>query len=514
MEKHEFKKVDILNALKSKKIDNGPKNIKQLDKNDLLSKLNAYMPKPDGKGMLLANIKNINPDLADPDANGIQFESWKPRTNIKQLSQRFLTEAASYMAPNAFRLNLQTIALDKAHAKFNVKRNQKMATVELMYPNANGKITLKVSLDGMEDTLVEIGLEDEQYVGNFGAYIIGIVDKMIKELVESGNDTEGGYYTGTASAGVGGFAPNWEGRANIESDVRRINNLMALVEQENKPDDEDQPDDQNLDAEGNASDAAPEGGDATGDVFGEQDFSMDSGAGGGDFGGGGDFDFGGGEEAGDVNADANAPVSGEPEENYMKINDKTDWSQSSLDGMQKLVADHMANTMQTGKGVILTSDEILTGTSGLKTDNPADTVKKFLEIYSFLDGIELTESQLNEIEEKLAGNVSQFDAWLQSKQSEFLGQAEVDDVLNNEMFNEFMPMGGEEPTGEELQNQENDFGGFLDSLNGVEEPTEGEALPTESGELPTEESEDAEDSMRKAAELEVEEPKQNEFPNV
>lgn len=513
-----FKKADILNALRAKKIDNGPKNIKQLDKNELLTKLNATLPKPDGKGMLMANIKNINGDLADPDTT-IHFESWKPRTNIKQISQRFLTEAASVMSPNAFRLNLQTIVLDKAHAKFNVTRNQHTATVEILYPNVNGKITVKTSLEGVEDTLVELGLEDEHYVGNFGAYIITLVDNMIKELKESGNDAQTSYYMGAASGGMSGFAPNWEGRASVESDSRRINNLMALVEQEEKPED----DTEAIDAEGADAGTDAEGGadPAEGDVFGEQDFSMDAGGGGGDVGG---FDFGGdlgggmggdAETAGDVNADQNAPVAGEPEENYMKFTDKVDWLNSALDTMQKLVSSAMANSMQKGKGVILTSDEVLNGTVGIKNDSNGDIVEKFLSIYPALDGIELTESQLNEIEEKLSLDDGQFDSWFQSKLPEFMGQEEVNDVLNNEMFSEFMPMGGEDTSMDEIESQEGEFGDFIDSLGGEPTAGEGEAgMPTESGELPTEESEDAEASIRKEAELDVAQPKQNEFPNV
>jgi len=186
-------------------------------------------------------------------------------------------------------------------------------------------------------------------------------------------------------------------------------------------------------------------------------------------------------------------------EDYSTFRDKTDWLNSSLDTMQKLTASAMADTMQKGEGVILTSDEVLNGTVGIKSDSNGDVIDKFLKVYPSLDGIELSESDLISIEEKLSMDDGQFDSWLQTKLPQFLGQDEVSDVLDNEMFDKFEPMGGEEEP-EELPEME--FDEFMEKAS------------SEAGQLPTEESEEEEKADRKAAELEVGETEVNEFPNV
>jgi hypothetical protein len=233
---------------------------------------------------------------------------------------------------------------------------------------------------------------------------------------------------------------------------------MTLIEQEEELEEE-------TEIEGEEFDS-PEG---AVDEFTEGDFAIDAGApvDTGDF----TADFGGGfgdtEAAGDVNADNEGEVSGEVDDaEWSTFRDKTDWLQSSLDSMQKLTSNSIAQKMQQGTGVVLTSDELLNGTVGLKNDMPVDVVDKFLNVYPELDNIELKESDLEQIEEKLSLDDGQFDSWLQQKLPEITGQDEVSTTLDNDMFDDFSAMGGEETIEEtEEATPEASFEQFLDDVS-------------------------------------------------
>jgi hypothetical protein len=140
----EFKKIDVLNALKKVNIDNGPSaSDVKLNRQDVINNLSKACPKPTSKTPdkvdQMAIIKKMNADLADP-AKSIKFESvWKPATTtVKAITQRILTEASAIPnnSPNAFRLDLKSIVLDRFHSKFTVNRQNNNVTVELIYPNA------------------------------------------------------------------------------------------------------------------------------------------------------------------------------------------------------------------------------------------------------------------------------------------------------------------------------------------------------------------------------------------
>src|SRR5574343_1944511 len=104
----------------------------------------------------MAIFKKMNCDLADP-SKGIKFESvWTPvKATVKDITQRILTEASAIPnnSPNAFRLDLKSIVLDRFHSKFTVNRQNNIVTVELIYPNANNKITVKLNIDGVDDSV-------------------------------------------------------------------------------------------------------------------------------------------------------------------------------------------------------------------------------------------------------------------------------------------------------------------------------------------------------------------------
>lgn len=456
-------KNTLLESLKAIKIDNSLKN-KPLYREELISKINKYIPKPDKKGKVLDEIrKKLNTNLANPEKK-IKFESeWKPRpTNTTELLNSIVFEAeVENRKSNAFRLNLQDIVIDVSHAKFQITRGNKTAVIELLYPNANGKITIKIQTDGAEDKLIELGLEDPEYIQSFGAYIMKLVDESVKESQEQGQDEMNDYLSSAgqfvpsqgSTLNRGSFSPNWESAQ--KSDSARMKELMTLVEQEEKiPEpDEEEVTDKDVDnvmgasVGGDAGNGESGEGDEAG--FGKEDFSLDAGGGLGgggglgSLGGGGGSDFGGfggGEKEKGVNADE-GEIGLEDKSNYMTFRDKTDWTNASLDAMQKLVSTSVADKMQEGTGVVLTSDEILNGTVGMKGDTNYDVIDKFLKVYPELDNIDLKEEDLNQIETKLPS--PDFDAWLQQELPKISGEKDVDETLNNEMFEDFKPMGGE-----------------------------------------------------------------------
>lgn len=144
-------KNDILGALQRQKIVNGPKHNQAFEKTDFLKKIGNFMPRPDGKGQVLDDSrKDLNTALGNP-TSAIKFESnWSPQqSDIKDISNKLLAESAilENSQPNAFRLDLGSLVLDKTHAKLGMTRAGESVHVELMYPNANDKITVKLSVD-------------------------------------------------------------------------------------------------------------------------------------------------------------------------------------------------------------------------------------------------------------------------------------------------------------------------------------------------------------------------------
>jgi hypothetical protein len=502
-------KNDLLGALKSQKIDNGPKNNQSFEKTDFLKEIGNFMPKPDGKGQLQDDSrKDLNTDLAKPSST-IKFESeWSNKSDMKDISKKLLAESAilENSQPNAFRLDLGSLVLDKTHAKLGMTRAGESVHVELMYPNANEKITVKLSVDGVEDNIYELSLEDEAYVGNFGASILAQIDEMIQSKEGMGlGDYDSEYYIGNKSGGLTGFSPNWETSAGIaeSNDAKRMAALMTLVEA-----DDDEEDLGLDDAEEGSDELEGDAADVNSEEFGEADFSMDGGS--MDFGTDvdmGDFGGMGGDEGGESGVnDTGDEFSMEEDVNYMTFRDKSDWLNSSLDTMQKLVASSVATKMQDGEGVLLTSDEILNGTIGIKNEANTEIIDKFLKVYPSLDSIEFKED-LDRIEEKLSLDDGQFDSWLQAELPGMRGDSDVDDALNNEMFDDFEEMGGE---------KEQDFGGLGEFDDFIDDTTSDEGdIDDMFAEISdaTEEEEEV-DPLRREVESEVEGQELNEFPNV
>jgi len=478
-----LKRAELIQSLQNVKTSLRPDDASIMEAHEVAKALHTSVSKTTGNSDLASDIKQ---QFQKALGEGVSVEKeWRPQaTSMKIIMDRVLLEATTEERknPNAMRLNLQSMVLDKTHAKFSITRNGVDALIELLYPNVNDKITLKVSVKGADDNLVEVGLEDQPYLIDMGVYILQLVDETVANSVSNqGGEIGSQGYFGGQGGDTSGFPPMWE------SDSREFSSLMSLVEEEE--------DDEELDIDiGGVDDAlGTEGGVDAG--FSDDDFAIDAGGEvdtgdfsadfGGDFGGG---DFGA-EGSGGVNASPDDIMGGEVDDTeWETFRDKTDWLQSSLDSMQQLTSSSVAQKMQQGTGVVLTSDEIMNGSVGLKNDMPVDVIDKFLNVYPELDNIELKENDLEQIEEKLSLGDGQFDAWLQQKLPEITGQDEVSDTLDNDMFEEFDSMGGEKSIGDDMElggdmggaedaTPEASFEQFLDDVNPAEEtsPEEMEA---------------------------------------
>lgn len=443
-----FNKSDLL----AKLTKNTQRPNEKLDKNVVLDQMkNHFTPKTGGKSVFLNKLRD-NQDLAKPTKT-ITFESFnKPRLDIKSITKRFIMEAeTASTTTNPIRLDMKSIALNNIHSKFTIVRGNDNVVVELLYPNAESKITVKVILPSGDDRLLIIDPQDPNYISNFSAMVLKEVDKAITnsknkpidyKVANSDTSVGGGQVTPVLPS-LGGYAPVWESKWV---------DAFALVEADDEEADAAADAQQEIDTEPPAVNTEGD------DSFGAEDFSADGGDAGFDGGNGGDMfggDFGGsgslsslgggmdmGGDSGGVNSDGSA-MGGEVEGEFVQFRTKDDWTQGALDTMQKLTADATAEQMQNGTGVVLSSSDVLKGTVGIENDSNFQIIDKFLKIYPELDEVDIPEDMMNEIEDKLSKNDGQFDAFLQQNLSKITGSDDVNSTLDNEMFADFKPMGGE-----------------------------------------------------------------------
>lgn len=428
-------KNDLLSKLKAFKedflADNSPKDNTRLDKN-ALSKLLADSNQSTPKTPAVSKFLNFV-----PKNENLATKQWTPKTNMVDIHKKLLMESTQ---DNSFRLNIQPLVLDKMHGKFKITRGGDVVLFELLYPNANKKLSVKFELSGVEDRVLEVGLESEAYTKNFANFIIKNADEMLVEKrnkapefdpyeMDSEEAIAGKVYSSPSL--VTGHAPLWESII-MEADAK----------DEDEEDEEDLPPD--LSAFGDVKDEEVSEPNAE-EEFTEEDFSLNPGESriGGfdsDFGGGGSFS----DSEGSVNKDEDSVNVKEDAPEYIEFREKSDWLNDSLNSMQRLIAKDTSEKMKSGSGVVLTQNEILNGLPGIKGDQNFEIVDKFLTIYPELDGVPITVDMMNQIEDKLALDDEQFDSWLQQKLPEITGTEEVNETLNNEMFEDFKPMGTEE----------------------------------------------------------------------
>lgn len=389
------------------------------------------------------------------------------------IARRIITEAID-SKERGFSVDLKSLICDKVHSKFLMNRDGSVCTVEILYPNANGKITVKMSCDGSDDVIQEIATEDEQYTNGLGNYILTILDEMITNARNSSEEEEAvrTEYTIQNPVHLGGFPNVWE--SVLDRDLKTVN---AILEAD---DDDDSGDD------GADMNAEPVSGDDVAASFG--------GEGGGGFGdafGGMDPSSGGANNVAAMNQDENMPgMEVTPDKELVKFMDAAmNFKHEAFDTMIRLIANYQSNVQRTsGNGVILTPNEIINGTTPLETQSNNSIVTMFLKIYPELNQ-ELEQGVIDEIERKLWGGADSFPAEFQLIKERLIDKIPDFnmDLAEDKFFTEeppteagMSPLPDENGMGGEQAGGDMDFGGGYSGEETLQ--PSGESVPGETEE--------------------------------
>jgi hypothetical protein len=413
------------------------------------------------------DIKTSQSELAD-EMRKLVFKDGKPKERkasptyytVQMVAQKALNEAYSgplaNSAPNAFRLALGSLVIDECHAAFSVNRNGVEARVELLYPNANKKITIKISVPGSDFMLYELALEDDAYRYNFGLTVVRLIDMAVSNASQKSNVM---YDNPLAQGNQGGGVPSTDpmdtdpnlaasqmnnvgsasSQAGFESIFRRDVALMqAFLEADATTPPEEDP----------AMD--PAGGVGS---FGEDDFAMSDpngadpmaggvgGAGGmpaaTGIGAAGGVNAGMPDQAGSIGID-----DGDDESENFKdyaIENFTTEPNGQFSVLANIVSDALSKQMQSStQGVQLNPHQIMFGMTGINNRPANEIIDAFLKLYPDLDD-EFKIKDLEVIGQKLEENPSadQFNQFLQGQLKIMKG-----DELN---YDEIMRLPGETP---------------------------------------------------------------------
>lgn len=412
-----------------------------------------------------------------------------PRVGMDDIIEKIYMESQNM---GTFKLDMSNLIADKANCKLQIERNGQPLIVELMFPNANGKLSIRLD-GGSYDDVFEVSLDSEEYY-NLSEYIKLKADELIeamdkgagsssmddlKPFSELGEYVGSGYNDGDMAFMGTGSSSEDKVRGNIFNSFK--GNFMDSISLDGTPvfeadeDEEttDAPDDFSSADEADVFDDAStdedigvgfeDTGDETASDFGDDAMSDMFGGGGTDF----DSTFGGGSDVGEPEMSSGE----EGVEETITFNDKDDWENSALRTMNDLIADYEAKQMQDGDGVMLTKDEILNGTPGIEGMTNKQIIDKFLKIYRELDGLEIPLDTMLDIEEKLKMNDGQFDSYIKGVLPELMGTSEMADIsaLNNDMFTEYNPSQEEEPV---IDETEEIIGDTIDTNSLIDEETE------------------------------------------
>jgi hypothetical protein len=420
-----------------------------MNKHDLISRLRGTVEQPPiaestEKTTLLESVKVLREAI---DSDG----EWRPnKTSVKVIWKKMLFEANQIEQTdkrNAFRLNVQPIAMDAGNVKFSFMRNGIEVVSEILYPNKDGNITVRVSVDGADDNIKNISTEDSEYVNGLGFTIVQMADESLqnKDVISDMGMGDVEEFPGGPSNGLTGFAPTWESTTGQwDADSNRIADLMTLVEQDNTDDLDDEdpkgiPGDVNLDGGPNETLGEDEFADDTLGLEGfdeETGFDVGGGAGGGGFSGG---SFGGASEGGEGEDGVDGPVADDDE--YLSFREfaliPEGMQVASIREMGKLVTKSMGDQIAHSDGIVLGSEQLYDGTTPYKNTSKEKIVDDFLQIYKDSLDREFTISALNRIDEELSKESGTFPAWLTTELSSLTGESEVEDlVATNPGFNE------------------------------------------------------------------------------
>lgn len=168
--------------------------VTQYDKSELITKLKGFKVVSTESGPIVPAkdklIKAMTKGVMEPIGNQIS-EEWdrriysernpffdnKTRKNVKDIMQ----EAAEQTADKGIRLNLESIDAEKSRCLLRVSRRGKMFTVDILYPNTKGDISVIVTNENGEIKKLELGIESEDYVKNFGNRILETIDAFAAE---------------------------------------------------------------------------------------------------------------------------------------------------------------------------------------------------------------------------------------------------------------------------------------------------------------------------------------------
>ena len=416
---------------------------------------------------------------------------WNPRkTTTKEIWKRWLIEATEIQNTDrkaAFRLNLQPLAIDTGMVKFSFTRDGQKIMANIMYPNKDGNIGVRVSMPGANDQLEQIDTEEPGYINGLGYTIVKLADKMLEE--KKVNSSMGGgsadldtYSLGGAS--VGGYSPNWENNSTVwESDMGKISGLMALVEQDETDDLGDEPNADGGDAGGDVTpdDVNAEGGpaDLGADAFSLDGGDMGMGGGGMDFGGGGGGGgFGGPSEGGDGGGPSEPDVDGEfvifanflkdPVGNGIR-NGFGEGGNGLAQGLKTIITSLRTKELD-GKLNQLEKNAVESAMN--MADMKSYLVPKFLEAMKNTalgdTSREIPVEVANQIVDKIIDSPTEFISWFATEGKQLIDGNDAIDAMNTgEAFNDEFNMGGgqDDEMGGDLGG---DMGGdaSLDSLLG------------------------------------------------
>lgn len=316
--------------------------------------------------------------------------------DITKITEKAITESVSSTPSSALRLDLHSIAMDGVHSKFSMTRRGYPVDVELMYPNAEGKISVRVTANGTEFSCYDIDVNSPQFTDNFGLSIIKSVDDVIKKNAEQGDGTSnmydfgldqtvGGSGTGYSQTGVGlGESVNaCKCRApsdgcSLHPDMYALRDLCRAVVE--------------------ADDAAP-GADAFAAPAGAAQAPDPS-------------------AASAVNAGPDAVAAPGAAQEDAPTEDFKSWAKDhvttslggTLDKIAKIVSGCMSEDLKNStKGIVYGSEELYNGTQGLKNEDFDSIIDAFLTYYDKFAG----EQKISDLE-KLCDYIDNHDADIHS----------------------------------------------------------------------------------------------------
>lgn len=375
------------------------------------------------------------------------------KMNISDVKEKVLMES-NMQDPNMFSLDLSNVYMDKASLKFAINANGESVVVEMMYPNSNGNLSIRMET-GNSEFLDEISVDSDEYA-NISKYITKNANELVSRISKIKDDafSELGDYIGSGyndqDMAYGNIPGNEMVKGNVlpgvkaESINSRLKPFRVLLEAD---EDEDEDvvaiDEEELGA---------------GDVNAADDIDFEGGEGGElDFSGGFGDIFGGGDDMGDTDFSvASEPeespgISPEDEPETITFDEYTDWSTLALNSMQELVAKFETERQKKSGAPPKSESEILNGSVGLRQKQVThkEIIDSFKAVYPEVEELNLTLDEWDDIKEKLELDFDSFDAYLAELVESKRG-AEIDvRTLNNDMFEEFPE-----------ENMEEDDGGF------------------------------------------------------